>query len=680
VQASNQSYSADCEQLLNLFVEVTHTEESDLNTGIQRVVRNVLRQLLELAPPRGINVFPVVLSHGRFVTTTAEDVLREHTDNPLASPAVETGQTVGFAQSERPRRYMVSGWSVPEPWGTWSTGGRARLRLRAVLRGSPPNFLNLDVGAFCTRELPEQRVEVLVNGRAAASLRFDLETGETSKVAVPIPEEVWDGANGVVEIEFRTPDAKSPDELGLSADTRVLGVRLKRLQLSRGAEWETSPTAPDSRIDARASSATWSIDISDVIGHQAGVENVLLLLDSSWPYDVWPAVRRLRARGVRVVSVVYDLIPITHPYTCVAPLVGRFRDWMQGQARNADAVIGISNYVAQTVREYFQNSGTSRDIPVTWFHLGAELDFAGAKRSPSDRARQLAETGEPMFLMVGSIEPRKNHRQVLSAFDAAWKRGLRAQLVVVGAYAWKTEQLLADMQAHQEHGHRLHLVRDANDADLDFLYRHARALIIASEVEGFGLPIIEARRRGVPVIASEIPVFRELEDATTSFFQLGDVEGLVALLLDAAASPKPVMSADRMRWMTWSESTEQLLSRIEDLVPRLPPSDMSEAGRAAGVSRALLGLRAQLQRGRVALAPEGSIPADPYDPSYALLGVQARRVALSRLIAELQVVPLRRWPRTAILILIRYFDLRLSVALANALIAERSLGRLQKRK
>lgn len=665
---------------MNLFVEVTHTEESDLNTGIQRVVRNVLRQLLDVAPPRGINVFPVVLSHGRFVTAPAEDVLREHTDNPLAAPVVETGQTIGFSQSDRPRRYMLSGWSVPEAWGTWSTGKRARLRLRAAWRGSPPGFLNLDVGAFCCGELPEQRVEVFVNGRPAAQLRFDLQRGETSHEAVPIPEGVWDGSDGVVEIEFRTPDSRSPDELGLSADTRVLGIRLKRLQLSTGPDWEAPSTAPSERLDLGAASTMQSIDVADLIGPQAGVDNVLLLLDSSWPYDVWPAVQRLKAHGVRVVSVVYDLIPITHPYTCVAPLVGRFRDWMQGQGRNADAVVCISNYVAQTVRDYFAKSGVHRDIPVTWFHLGAELDFAGARRSPSERARRLVDAREPVFLMVGSIEPRKNHRQVLSAFDAAWRRGVGSQLVVVGAYAWKTEQLLADMQAHPEHGLRLHLVRDASDADLDLLYRHARALIIASEVEGFGLPIIEARRRGLPVIASDIPVFRELEDPGTTFFKLGDVESLVGRLIETAATPKPAASAEGVRWMTWRESTEQLLSRVEDLVPRLPPPASSGSVSSAKASRVLLRLRAELHRARVATVPEGVVPSDPYEPSYALLAVQARRVALSRLIAELRSAPLRRWPRITVLIVMRYFDLRLSVALANALIAERSLARLPKQK
>jgi glycosyltransferase involved in cell wall biosynthesis len=278
--------------------------------------------------------------------------------------------------------------------------------------------------------------------------------------------------------------------------------------------------------------------------------------------------------------------------------------------------------------------------------------------------------------MVGTIEPRKNHRQVFEAFDSAWQRGLQAQLVIVGARAWKTEELLAEMQSHPEFDKRFHLVRDASDVDLDFLYRRATALIIASEVEGFGLPIVEARQRGLRVIASDIPVFREIEDPATLFFALGNVESLVERLLEVAGAGKQTMHGEGSRWMTWRESTEELLFRVEELMVRLPTAAHSQRTRASRMSRLLLRLRAWSRRSRVIVTSEGSVPSDPYDPGYALLSVQAKRIALARLVGELQAGPPRRWPKIGVCILMRYFDLRLSVTLANALIAERNLARI----
>lgn len=665
------------DRILNLFVEVTHTDQSDLNTGIQRVVRNVLHQLMQVGAPNGVNVYPVVFFNDRFVTIPADEVLRDRAAD-AAAPFVEVDQKISFLEKDRPRKYFVSGWAIPEPWGTWSVGKRAIVRFRIVPGATRPTLLRLNIGAFCCPELPEQRAEVLVNGQSVAQVRFlwGEHRGATLEAVIPIPDQSWEHADGKIDIEFLTPDARSPLELGVSEDSRALGVKLLELELSTGSGWRSHASGMDGQIDVSSSGAMRSINVADLVAPQSGQTDVLLLLDSSWTYEIWPAVRGLKQRGVYVFSVIYDLIPITHPHTSVGPLVSAFRKWLQEQANNADAVICISKYVAETVRKYLIGCGTSRNVPVTWFHLGAEPDFAiSTGEVVSSRVREIAG-GPPFFLMVGTIEPRKNHRQVFAAFDRAWRQGFKAQLVIVGARAWKTEQLLEEMHVHAECGARLHLVRDASDVDLDFLYRRAIALIIASEVEGFGLPIVEARQRGLRVIASDIPVFREIEDPATLFFDLGDVQSLVDRLLEIAATGKQTVQAEGGSWMTWRESTEELLSRIRELLGDLPAKVQGHGAGAPRMSRMLLRLRAWSRRSRVIVTSEGSVPPDPYDPVYALLSVQAKRIALSRLVGELQAGPARRWPKIAVCILLRYFDLRLSLVLASALIAERSLARM----
>jgi glycosyltransferase involved in cell wall biosynthesis len=110
---------------------------------------------------------------------------------------------------------------------------------------------------------------------------------------------------------------------------------------------------------------------------------------------------------------------------------------------------------------------------------------------------------EPYFLMLGTIEPRKNHRLLLEA----WQRmGAAApKLVVVGQRGWECEDIFAALQRSS------HVVYKAgcSDAELVTLLAHARALVLPSFAEGFGIPVVEALTLGVPVIASDLPVFRE---------------------------------------------------------------------------------------------------------------------------------------------------------------------------
>jgi len=119
---------------------------------------------------------------------------------------------------------------------------------------------------------------------------------------------------------------------------------------------------------------------------------------------------------------------------------------------------------------------------------------------------------EPYFVVLGTIEPRKNHlillhvwRQLAYALGAATPK-----LVIVGQRGWECEQVIDILE-------RCTTLRDfvlefprCSDTELASLLSHARALLFPSFVEGYGLPLVEAMRLRVPVIASDLPVFREL--------------------------------------------------------------------------------------------------------------------------------------------------------------------------
>ena len=294
--------------------------------------------------------------------------------------------------------------------------------------------------------------------------------------------------------------------------------------------------------------------------------DALLLLDSSWHLPVWPAVQRFKVRGGMVISVAYDLIPISHPDACVPDLVASFEQWFRNVTHLVDAYIAISQATATALADYLSSEGgdARHTAPIAHFYLGSELDFHLGDENVRPGIRDMFRTDAHVFLMVGSIEPRKKHAFVLDAFDRLWDAGGDGCLVIIGRQGWRTEDLLERIGNHPEAGKRLHVLRDASDSELDHAYRNASALIIASEAEGFGLPVVEAFQRGLPVLCSDIPVFREIADGRATFFSLEAPDQLTSAIADFVSKHDPATRWERSptAWLTWRESTEQLFAAM----------------------------------------------------------------------------------------------------------------------
>ena len=113
------------------------------------------------------------------------------------------------------------------------------------------------------------------------------------------------------------------------------------------------------------------------------------------------------------------------------------------------------------------------------------------------------------------------------------------------------------------------MLRDASDSELEQCYKQADALIISSEIEGFGLPIVEAFQRGLPVLCSDIPVFREVAEDAALYFQLDEPGQLSDVIKSFLSMGTPIAGSSQRRWLTWRESTDQLLAAIDQIVKTL---------------------------------------------------------------------------------------------------------------
>jgi glycosyltransferase involved in cell wall biosynthesis len=175
--------------------------------------------------------------------------------------------------------------------------------------------------------------------------------------------------------------------------------------------------------------------------------------------------------------------------------------------------------------------------------------------------------------MVGTIEPRKGHLQALDAFERLWAQGLDVRLVIVGGEGWKglpdgarrtIPTLVARLRRHPELGRRLHWLQGISDEYLDRVYAASTCLLFASEGEGFGLPLIEAARHGVPLLARDLPVFREVAGAHAHYFSGADGASLAVAVQDwlglhaAGQAPTPAGIASR----TWAANAAELMTHL----------------------------------------------------------------------------------------------------------------------
>jgi len=181
------------------------------------------------------------------------------------------------------------------------------------------------------------------------------------------------------------------------------------------------------------------------------------------------------------------------------------------------------------------------------------------------------QTSVPVFAAVGTIEPRKNYPMLLRTFERLWLEGVAVHLLIAGRATAEEREFVERLRQHPEQGKRLLTLFDAGDSELAHVYAHARALVLPSLAEGFGLPLVEARTRDCLVIASDLPSFKELADEGVSLYARDSSEQLGALIV-AHAKPEGRGRAGPMPLFTWEKSAAQLLQRTITLTAKQPPS------------------------------------------------------------------------------------------------------------
>ncbi|MCJ2051235.1 glycosyltransferase family 4 protein [Methylobacterium sp. J-070] len=253
-----------------------------------------------------------------------------------------------------------------------------------------------------------------------------------------------------------------------------------------------------------------------------------LRLDNPRRFD-WLYTRR----DVRAAFFVHDLIPITHPEYGRTGEADRHRARMRTIGRHAAAILVNSVDTGRSTLEHLAAAGFGRP-PVAVGHLGVEDAFGpnGTRFSP-DR---------PTFLVCGTIESRKNHLLLFQIWRLLAERqgGAAPRLVVVGRRGWEAESAIDMLERCP--GVRAHAVEvtGLSTHGLAALMRSCTALLMPSFAEGYGIPVVEAAACGLPVVASDIPVHREIADGFAHFCDPLDGLGWAAAIEALAQPGSPV--------------------------------------------------------------------------------------------------------------------------------------------
>jgi glycosyltransferase involved in cell wall biosynthesis len=319
-----------------------------------------------------------------------------------------------------------------------------------------------------------------------------------------------------------------------------------------------------------------------------GGDDVLLLPDAYWACgEVWPAVERARAAGAMSVPVVYDLIPMQHPEIYGADGAAMFRRYLAAVVAHADLIVTISETVARDLTAETSAVRFPRRAPeiVPW-RLGCDLSDAGGVVRPGMRALFDNRLPDSPFLTVGAIEPRKNHGFILDAFERLWEDAATShvRLAIVGRPGFKSGPALRRIKSDPRYGSKLFLLSDLDDAEIDHAYRHARAVVFGSIAEGFGLPIVEALRHGQTVIASDLPIHREVGGEACDYFELTGPDRLADAIASHEDRHRSAPASRRFgpEPATWASAAARLIDAIGERLAVGSPHTLEHAqGRTA---------------------------------------------------------------------------------------------------
>jgi glycosyltransferase involved in cell wall biosynthesis len=247
----------------------------------------------------------------------------------------------------------------------------------------------------------------------------------------------------------------------------------------------------DRRVPVRALNLLW---------HRLGAPSFETLVGRSVDVVHSPTPLLVPSRRARSIVTICDLFFLDRPEATRAEIRRDYAALAREHVRRADAILAISETTARDAAERLDVA----EERVTVIHAGVDERFRDGASCPEDEP-----PASPYLLAVATQEPRKNLPRLLEAIAILVRRGWDGRLLIAGGPGLDTPEIEERIERYHLRG-KVETLGYVDAGLLPSLYRRSRGVVLASLWEGFGLPLLEAMASGTPVVASDIPVHREV--------------------------------------------------------------------------------------------------------------------------------------------------------------------------
>jgi glycosyltransferase involved in cell wall biosynthesis len=258
----------------------------------------------------------------------------------------------------------------------------------------------------------------------------------------------------------------------------------------------------------------------------------------------------------RTFQIVYDLAPISYPqfYSKASSL--KYAIQLNFALRRAKGIVTISDTIRREIvdyREFVKNK---------IFNIGTGIssEFFEKKNHKTDRVSKKYSLPEKFVLSVGTLQPRKNYIGMIRGFAKYVENGGDCDYVIGGGKGWYFDEIfsLVDELGIAD---RVHFLGYIGSEDRISLYELAAGFMSLSHYEGFGIPNFEAYSRGVPILVSDIPVYREVLKDKAIYVSKDDTEN-IALGIELMLKQKPKVDFNFLKKHSWEGVAKRLVERL----------------------------------------------------------------------------------------------------------------------
>ncbi|GCD79190.1 glycosyltransferase [Schleiferia thermophila str. Yellowstone] len=272
----------------------------------------------------------------------------------------------------------------------------------------------------------------------------------------------------------------------------------------------------------------------------------------------------LRHKKTPQLAVIHDINFEHHP-KFLPPLVrAYYRHFFPRYARHARRIATVSQWSANDLVKTYGVTSSKIDV----VYNGASEIFAPISPAEKVSKRQMISDGKPYFIFVGAFNPRKNIEGLFRSFDLFADRIDRDfRLVIVGEKMhWTTS--MQDSFRQMKHREKVIFAGRRQGRELNDILAASEGLWFVSNFEGFGIPIVEAFRAGVPVITSTVTSLPEVAGDAALLCNPADHYAIAEAMLRLARDSKLrnaliIKGMNRAKLFTWEDSAVRLWHSIE---------------------------------------------------------------------------------------------------------------------